>query len=1144
MTYSGQVDIFDALTGKSFGTCGHADLSEVSVTAGDLGSDFIAVGHTSVAVMTAFRRLPKTTLVAHSKPIVSMVFVPRASAANAGRYIPTYLATCGSDRSMRVWDCELGALMSMSVLDYPFTGLCAGEQILFAACGYLSSKALTLNVLRFSSLGRHDSQSGISPRGGVGISGVGGKKAAKTALETTKAFDTPLRTIRLLLLCIRTRRGEKLRDPTGAIAMKLLLPHLMQPYHHHIASSFGPMRVVIKEGTVCAAVGCSDSIGVVTAEKCVFVWDIPRKTLVRSSEVHNSTITAVEVIGDQLRGAMIVTSSLDGTVVAASSAGDKYVVIKPTRSHGILSLAASRLASASPRLLFGTSTDGMVRAWCLVGAACVVGTQHAIARLSPQDVQKWLTAKGLAVLAPTLASMWGSELLNEDLASLGKLFGLTEEASATIQTIIQGASSGYHESAQPSTRKLSNTRRHSGFAKMPRTLSLSQRSSSTTAMDPTIMGGNVLLATQIYQAVQKLQSELVSIRESAYDNITFNAFDDAEITVEMVQTFTVEKLAQFLSEQLGMRCFGPFVLFFKITGLMLMADTTEHGIQSLLHKSYHDLAKYLYEEMGLLRGKARENFALKNPSEVALWVKQKTPLLQFILLVTECSGSQLATKTNFVYKMCIQCQACNKPIADASISCVLGGDHSDIAPTEDFETTLAMKKLVSLIQERFELMVKALVSKLEKLPRSHFTCGMNFHKLLKDTGYIAVTSFPTVPRASQSQNLLIDSATLTITVTENDLPRMVCIAEHHPKLLPQMAGLELKVEPCALTPADVALPPRWELSETHKSSGQVIIKYCCGKHVQTDHPTMPELHASRAISEPTRAASLTCRKLAAHEAREVGPPMHPKLHHFFTNEKGEQTYAAGWTHKTMRADVTDMVAASIERGDATINIFIVSQVLPPSDTLIADAVRPTLHIRYHDPEKLCACASASPVSAPLAKSGARQAAASFIEAPTLLCDRFCNIDSECKGHHCGFDTSKCKKAPYLLWTTMHPEGCSFQGVATDRIAHLSETNRAHMVERTCAPKEREHLMLPVSALGGTHLSSDDASANNLSFGLGTEHPFGGAVVPSVFFSAAQKTTTPEVAGRRADDSAGQQGQPSRQTATVISFEEAIAASGL
>ncbi len=1152
VTPVGQVDIFHAQTGKALGSCGAADMTETSISAGDLHSDFVAVGHTTVTLMTAFRRSPKMNLIGHVKPIISMVFLPRASAAHAGKYVPTFLATSGSDRSLRIWDCELRVLVSMSVLEYPFTGLCAGERILFAACGYLSSKSLTLNVLPFSALQPQPKEGGavpLSPRSAA-ISGVGGRKAAKSTLETTRAHDMPLRIIRVLLLCIRTRRADKLRDPTGALAVRLLLPHLVQPYHHSITSSFGPMRVAVKEGSVRAAVGCADSIGVVTVERCVFVWDIPKRSLVYSCEVHASTITAVEVIGEHAtRGGMVLTASLDGTIVLASCAtGDKTLVIKPTRTHAMLSATASRLASATPRLIFGSSTDGTARAWSLAGAACVIGTQHSIACLSPPELQQWLATKGLGALTQNLSQMYGSELINQDSTQLNRLFGLTDEAVATILAMVPsaGAAAGGNKDAKRQSNAAALQRKLSGSSRLARGSSLSD-SFLRAGVDPVVVGRgsitDVHLAAQIYQSVQKLNAEIVALRESAYDNISLSAYDDGVVSAEMITTFSIERLALFVSEQLGIRCFGPFVLFFKVSGSVLMNDPTVQGINALLGKSFHDLAKCLYDEMSLLRGKARDSFATKNAAEVAIWAKQKSQLVQFILGVLDAHGSQLTTKTNFIYQMTIQCSACNKPIPDASMSCVLGGDHSSIAPTEDFDTTIAMRKLISILQERFELATKDLVAAIAKVPSAHFSCGLNFYKLLKDTGFIAPVAFATVPRASHNQNLVIDSATITMTVTENDLPRMLCLGEHHPKLLQQMAGLSLKVGPCDRV-GPSALPPGWEQIDTQKttSAGTLSTRYAFGRHVQSEHPTMPEAYGVRSIGDapPTMTTAFVSR-LTPAEAREVGPPQQPKPQHFFSNAAGEQTYAAGWPTKSMTADVTDIVAASIERGEAAVSIFIVAQALPESETMIADAVRPQLQIRFHDPEKLCACGSSAPPSIPLTKLGSRSVSHSstaFIaDAPTALCDRFCNLETQCRGHQCGFDTSKCKKAPYLQWATSSPEGSSFQGVALTRIVHLSETNKAHMQERTGPPPEPPRVSVTAgvgsnTSLGGTLQSLDDRPfADNVD---GRQGNAAGSVVNESFASAASSAP---LGPSRAP------GSTTRKPVT-ISFEQALQASGL
>jgi hypothetical protein len=179
----------------------------------------------------------------------------------------------------------------------------------------------------------------------------------------------------------------------------------------------------------------------------------------------------------------------------------------------------------------------------------------------------------------------------------------------------------------------------------------------------------------------------------------------------------------------------------------------------------------------------------------------------------------------------------------------------------------------------------------------------------------------------------------------------------------------------------------------------------------------------------------------------------------------------------MVADVTDIVAASLARRDPSIILFIVAQKMQPSDNIIADAIRPVLRIRFHDPEKLCACKSSATPSISLTKLGARSggavaagggAAGGNTEVPTLICDRFCNLETQCKGHSCGFDTSNCKRAPFLLWSTLSPPGSLFQGVQVSRIANLSETNKAHVLERTGAPPDARRTAVTAGVGTGAH----------------------------------------------------------------------------
>jgi hypothetical protein len=89
--------------------------------------------------------------------------------------------------------------------------------------------------------------------------------------------------------------------------------------------------------------------------------------------------------------------------------------------------------------------------------------------------------------------------------------------------------------------------------------------------------------------VQKLSSEIVLVKESAYESVTLAAFDDGLTSREMISMLPVEELALFMTNQLRSRWAGAFVLAFKISGAQLMANVSLAGLNSLLGKTFAEL---------------------------------------------------------------------------------------------------------------------------------------------------------------------------------------------------------------------------------------------------------------------------------------------------------------------------------------------------------------------------------------------------------------------------------------------------------------------------------------------------------------------------------------------------------------------------
>ena len=519
-----------------------------------------------------------------------------------------------------------------------------------------------------------------------------------------------------------------------------------------------------------------------------------------------------------------------------------------------------------------------------------------------------------------------------------------------------------------------------------------------------------LLGAERPEVVSRLQKEIDGIRKQMHKETQSAAIDDFTITRSAFASFTTEKLQEWLDE-CGLHPISLLVYASKCkaSALLEMKSLQIMGVGSC---DYEQLVHLLHDEMLIVRSKLRESFAEKSVEEVAAWAKPKHPLLQFVILVSGFNGIQLLDHTKFDFSMTVLCPECHHTVTDpASVCPVTGRDHARLPQSYDAETRVHVDSLVSHIREAHADLAGQLQQKLDALPVGIFSDGVYWYDLLHEEGSLAPMTF-NVPELQPSPSLVINSAKLRLYVTGYRNPRMVCITERSQGTLLGLTALQVAVTKYVATGQETPIPNGWKKTAPKHSGDSYVFEY--GPHSQVAHPCAP-----RAEKVGISGSTLTAVAKMQKPPAEVEVAVPPKPQHFFEihDENTDAPY--------VEAEVSQQLMALIQRKDKYYTFLVVAEEAPDEICAPLHLVRrPELWVSYYYSDQLCGCTAQLKYSA--------------------LCDRFCNVNSTCTGHSCTYGSTKCRRAPYMVWQSPLKQGGEFDGLKLDKIANLSRTNRQHI----------------------------------------------------------------------------------------------------
>ena len=152
---------------------------------------------------------------------------------------------CGPDRSLRLWDCELGgAFVHFHALEAPITTLGVGQRQLLAVCGFPASRNLSLQTLRIHQFKNPDTQ--VKNRLGI-----------QSRTNLTQEGEVPLRLQRVLMMCYKKRLQQGPYGESGLpLVSRCVLPFLRTQCTVSLSTdTIGQVALASKESVVRASLG-------------------------------------------------------------------------------------------------------------------------------------------------------------------------------------------------------------------------------------------------------------------------------------------------------------------------------------------------------------------------------------------------------------------------------------------------------------------------------------------------------------------------------------------------------------------------------------------------------------------------------------------------------------------------------------------------------------------------------------------------------------------------------------------------------------------------------------------------------------------------------------------------------------------------